>query len=198
MQKKVKQFNRFQIIAMAIVVLVIVLVPAYFLFQHKQKTFSSIEDVIGTQVTSSSSPSVLSNADSAGTKKYDGFLYGISFQYPSTLVANSFEQGTGDVITLTQAGKGVVLQIYVTPYDENSITFEKINKDIPGKKIDNAATIAIGQKQDHQALYFEDAGSSPKTNEVWFVYNGNLFQTTSFVENKDILSSIFSSIQFTS
>ncbi len=120
---------------------------------------------------------------------------GFSFSYPPEMNTSTFadEDGNGQTVLLQDPRTGAGLQIYISPFDESGvITPERIKHDLPDQTVNSPKQITVGGAA---ALSFEsdDAG---KTREVWFNYNNNLYQITTYSELSDFLDKVLATWKF--
>lgn len=119
-----------------------------------------------------------------------------SFSYPKGLKVGEFEEGeSGQTILIQKPGTKIGIQIYYSPFDEDvTLTADRIKKDLPDTKMDSVETWNVGALQ---AVSFVSENSSfGKTREVWFVYDKNLYQITTYFELSDFLKQILATWKF--
>lgn len=127
------------------------------------------------------------------SETYTNSKYGFSFSHPKELNISEFTEGKIDVI-LVKDETGDGFQIYITPFDEQGpITKERILKDIPDMQISNDKEIFIDGES---ALSFKSKDTSLETFEIWFVYNGYLYQISSFASFRNKLEEIIKTWRF--
>lgn len=126
--------------------------------------------------------------------------YNFSLNYPSIFKTSNFIEGGGEQIQF-QSDNGDWFQIYVTPWDEgNTITPERIKKDLSSIVIKEPQQVILGPKQKdgigpHALIFFSKDGST-ETREIWFAENGYLFQITTYKRLDSVIGNILSTLVF--
>ena len=131
---------------------------------------------------------------------YKNSQYGFSFQKPNGYNIGEFDQENGKII-LVQMSKAAFdttsFQILITPFDEPEaiITKARINKEIPGLKVENAKEILVGAGK---GLQFESDNPvfGGKSAEIWFVHNSNLYQLSGYKEAMPVMEQVIASWTF--
>ena len=104
-----------------------------------------------------------------------------SFEYPEGFGVGNFNQeADGSQTVLLQKGN-VGFQLTITPFDEDIVLTEaRIKEDAPDMAIEQAIQIKIGEAQG--VVFLSEDESLGKTREIWWVYNGYLYQITTYPE----------------
>jgi len=143
-----------------------------------------------------------------GYKRFTHPLYGFSVEYPEELDITTFEEDehSETVVFRTPEDESVSLeekigfQIFISPFEEDSIlTYERIREDLPFATIEDPVEVVIGTKtgQETQALLFwSEDPTIGRTRELWFVYNSNLYEVTTFAHLDNFLASILTTWNF--
>ena len=106
------------------------------------------------------------------------------FQYPQKFNVTTIPiEGGGKKILVesTQARKG--FELTILQFDEQErLTSERIRQDIPGIVIENEKSTSVGvEKIPALAFNSTDEYIGP-TYEIWFVYQGNLYEALTYPE----------------
>lgn len=135
------------------------------------------------------------------TNTYVHKKYNFTFNFPSNLKTSNFNEGDGEQIQFREA-KGDWFQIYITPWDEgDTITPERIKKDIPDIVIKEPQHVIIGPGQKdgvgpHALIFLSKDSSLGETREVWFAMNGNLYQITTYKRLDALVGEVLSTLVF--
>ena len=151
--------------------------------------------------TSTSTPDVAAIISSYQyTQEYSDSSYRFSFKYPegfTVTVVPSAEEGQGETVLIESSDNKVGVQIIISPYGSDAdITAEMIARDIPELKISDAQPVEIGPSRKGLAFMSDNPAFSGKSREVWFVFNKNLYQISTYAENDEFLKKMFSTWQF--
>ena len=145
------------------------------------------------------------------TQDYSDSTYRFSFKYPDDFtvsVVPPAENGNGETVLIESSDNKVGVQIIISPYGSDvDITAEMIARDIPELKISDAQPVEIGPSRKGLAFMSDNpafcATPEPcaevgggKSREVWFVFNENLYQISTYAENDEFLKKMFSTWQF--
>lgn len=128
-----------------------------------------------------------------GFKTYAHPKYGFSFSYPDGWSAEAFQDDGGDGVAVQNQETGIMILIYPFP-EPGPISRERILKDVPDLKIKNEIVLKVAGLD---ALGFEtDEREFGPTKEVWFVYNGFLYQISGATGSGAALEKIIASWKF--
>lgn len=106
-------------------------------------------------------------------------------------------QETDTLVTVENAtGEGI--QILMTPIDEDIpvLTAERIRADIPDLVITDTEEVDIGDSRKGLAFKSGNEAFDGASREVWFVFNGYLYQISTYERLDPILKQLFSTWQF--
>jgi hypothetical protein len=135
------------------------------------------------------------------TNTYVHKKYNFTFNFPSNLKTSNFNEGGGEQIQF-QGTNGDWFQIYITPWDEgDTITPERIKKDIPDIVIKDPQQVILGPNQKdgvgpHALIFISKDSSLGETREVWFAMNGNLYQVTTYKKLDTLVGKVLSTLVF--
>ena len=133
--------------------------------------------------------------ESEFTERYENATHRFSFMYPEGFTVRSFSADGGESILLERGGDG--LQIFITPFDEiGDITEERIRKDIPDMRIDGAQPVELGTSGKGLAFISDNAEWGGNSREVWFAFNGNLYQLSTYARLDMLLKAILNTWKF--
>lgn len=121
---------------------------------------------------------------------------GLSLTYPSSLSVSQFNEGEGAYTILFQEeGERNGFQIFALPYTEQTISAERIKKDVPSGIIESPVEVVIGSGI--QATVFSSVSPTiGDTKEVWFVHDGYLYEMTTYAHLESLLGEVANSITF--
>lgn len=143
-------------------------------------------------------------SESVGTSSREGrpteYVYektGLSFAHGTDYsVRVATEQGIDSIVVQSQDDASVGLQVSVLSFDESpsSLTFERIQKDIPDIVISKpqAGALPFGSN----ALSFEAGEGALRTREVWFVRGGYLYQISAPIASSGLVEGLIAVMKF--
>ena len=127
--------------------------------------------------------------------------YGFSLNFPINMTASNFKEGDGEQI-IFQGDNGDWFQMYVSPWDEDEdISVARIKQDLPELVISNPQRVVLGPKQaegigpNALIFYSQDSGLG-ETREIWFIYESNLYQVTTYKRLDAMVGKILSTLEF--
>lgn len=126
------------------------------------------------------------------TQTYTDNVLHFSFNYPKDYSVREI-QGESDARTLVieNSSTNSGIQIIITPdYPDPSITVETIREAIPDMKIENPQSFPVGA---NSGLTFQSDNPAfdGASREVWFAYNGYLYQISAYAKDDPLLAAIF-------
>ncbi len=118
-----------------------------------------------------------------------------SLQYPKNISITKFEDGASETILLKDPQQKDT-QIFISSFDEDIVlSAERIKKDLPKLVIENPTEVMIGGKV--KAVSFTSTNNlAIPTREVWFVYNGYLYQISIPLEIESAIGEILKTWKF--
>jgi len=131
------------------------------------------------------------------TAQYTNDQYGFSLQYPKALSIAQFNEGNDSATIVFQNKKEEKgFQIFITPYVGDSITPERIKSDIPSGVVEDPVEVLIGNNS-IRALHFRSvAPIIGDSSEVWFIYEGNLYEVTAYAGLDSWMAEILRTFEF--
>lgn len=161
----------------------------------------------GTNATSSKTRSAytvtkLDTAQNTGggasMKRFTHEKLGFSLTYPATHQVKRFEEGGGaETIVFQKPSEKHGFQIFITPYDKETITRTRLEKDVPSGVIKERTQVMIGENSDIRAAAFLSKNDIiGKTREVWFIKNDHLFEVTTYRRLDSWLARIMDTLRF--
>lgn len=133
------------------------------------------------------------------SQSYKSDLYPFSFKYPTEYSVNEIksEDGVGNT-TVLQDGKGNGFQIVVSPFDEpgSVLTKERIQADIPDLVISESQEVTLGANGRGVAFKSDNELFGGASREVWFVFDGNLYQISTYIRNDLLLQAVLGTWEF--
>jgi hypothetical protein len=175
-------------ILITIIVLVVLLVGGYWAYRF------FLAPVAGAPAAGTSTPTLVQN--------YTNSTYHFSLKMPEGYEVQDLPSadGTGETIVLANtAGDGI--QIVISPFDEDTgggytLTKERILQDVPDLEIQQEQPLDVGDNYHGLAFLSNNPSFGGASREVWFVYQGNLYQISTYARLDDTLKAIFATWQF--
>lgn len=132
---------------------------------------------------------------SSDTLQYKNLERGFTFDYPKGLNIKDNDEGdTTHTIVFSDESGERSFQVFFTPYYGNQITQSRILKDIPSGKFTEPIEILINGNI--RALAFFSTIESDEMREVWFLYDGYLYEVTAYKDLDEWLAKIVETWQF--
>lgn len=152
----------------------------------KQEVMAELELPAGAP-TASVVESTAMPAPPPGYAEYLNDFYGFSFFHPSAARITEYDEGGGAAtITLENIDARRGLQIFIVPYADETISEERLLSDVPSGVIENIKYEQIGGEFTVPTVVFDSRDTFlGETREVWFIYNGFLFEITTLEELSD-------------
>lgn len=125
-------------------------------------------------------------------------VYGMSFKYPKDFRVGVFVDDGSRHTYLIQNDTNLGLQIIVSPFDENIsiLTEERIKKDIPDIVMVNYHVAEISQNKIQAAIFESESEHFGRSYEIWFIYKGNLYQASTYFDERELADKILSTLEF--
>ncbi|KKU75770.1 MAG: hypothetical protein UY02_C0043G0002 [Candidatus Giovannonibacteria bacterium GW2011_GWB1_47_6b] len=134
------------------------------------------------------------------TQTYTDSAQRFSFNYPEGFTITKVppvEEGGGKTILVESPDKKVGIQILISPYDSDvDITETMIRSDIPNMRVTDPQTVNIGSSRKGLAFMSDNPAFAGASREVWFVFNTNLYQISTYAEFDELLKGLFGTWQF--
>lgn len=178
---------------LAAVTALALVVSGYFIWRYMaaepQGISFTLQDATAVDVTGFS-------PDSADAETYTHDGYRMSFKYPRGFKVISIPDDIGESIVVQDAEAKIGFQIYVSPFDESGsvITEERLRADIPDIVIEDAQPIAL--EEGSAGIAFITGEGQYRTREVWFAYDGYLYQINAPLAYDALLQKVLSAWQF--
>lgn len=137
------------------------------------------------------------------TQTYSNEEYRFSFKYPegftvATIPSIGEGEGGGETILVESSDKKVGIQILISSYGfDVDITEAMVRSDIPEMKIENVQEVEIGSGRKGVAFISDNQAFNGQSREVWFVFNSNLYQISTYAKYDEFLKKIFATWTFT-
>lgn len=105
------------------------------------------------------------------------------------------EHGGRTIILQNNSGEGI--QIYTRPFDDiRTLTADMVQSDIPDMEISDVQTVEIGENHTGIAFVSDNEAFGGASREVWFVFNGTLYQISTYARLDDLLRAMFGTWKF--
>ena len=130
-------------------------------------------------------------------EEYKNETYNFSLTLPEGFSAREIATESGSTVLIeSKTGDGV--QIVITKQDEDVavLTKEMIEADIPDMKIEDVQPVEVGQNHTGLAFKSDNPSFDGGSREVWFIFNSNLYQISTYARLDPLLKSIFATWEF--
>jgi hypothetical protein len=106
--------------------------------------------------------------------------------------------GDGNTTVVVQDGKGNGFQVVIAPFDEvgSVLTKERVVADIPDLVITDVQDVELGAKGRGIAFKSNNEAFGGSSREVWFVFDGHLYQISTYIKNDPLLQAVLGTWQF--
>lgn len=137
------------------------------------------------------------NDPPAGYIEYKNDRYGFSYWHSPEAKITEYDEGGGAAtIVHENLVKLRGLQVFVVPYSGDIITDARFHKDVPSGVRYNIENTTIGEKKIPAVTFNSHDDTLGDTREVWFIYNGYLYEITTFKGFGDWLGPILQTWRF--
>jgi hypothetical protein len=134
-------------------------------------------------------------ADDANVTYEDAAL-GFSLTYPKELAVTEYEEeGGARTLVFAKPGEQYGFQIFIAPYAGKVITEERLRKDLPGAAVREPVEVVIGSGIQASAFWSESPVIG-ESREVWFIYDGYLYEATTYARLDSLLGEVLATIDF--
>ena len=148
--------------------------------------------------TVESNPIISKNARTAGEgmREFRNTNLNISLLYPSELTVSEYDEGNGArTFVFENRATEKSFEVFVLPYRAKFITADQFTLDQPSGVIIEPRTITIGGVP--AVIFFGKNLKMGDTREVWFLYDGYLYEVMTYAADDAWLSQIMATWQFT-
>lgn len=133
-------------------------------------------------------------------ENYERYIHpdpAFSIEYPKDLKARAYDEGDDAQNIVFQGENRTGFQIFISPYEGEELTQERILEDLPEAIIREPLEALIGPSKDIRALLFwsEDPAIG-RTREVWFVHNSYLYEITTYAHLDSWLAGLMTTWRF--
>lgn len=129
-----------------------------------------------------------------GKRLFRSDILGFSLYYPDDLFIREYGKGNTSTLTFEDVKGERGFQIFVVPYDAETVSAERFKMDLPSGVMKEAQEIIIDGARG-SAFFSEDALVG-ETREVWFIQNGFLYEVTARKELDAWLAEIMQTWRF--
>lgn len=154
-------------------------------------------------IPSGATPEVLADIHAYQyTQTYVNSAFRFSFRHPRgftvTTAPSAGGEDGGTVLLIESGDKKVGVQIVISPYGADAdITAVLVRADLPNIRVDDPQTVEVGPDRLGLAFMSDNGAFGGRSREVWFVFNGNLYQISTYAEFDEFLKGLFGTWQFT-
>ena len=196
-----KKLLSLQIILIVLAVLAIILSTFYFIPRSALPALSRL--LRRQQAGPSGTENLTPIAEDQYTQTYSDETYRFSFKYPEgftvTVVPLAGKEGGETILVESPArpssaggpDKKVGIQMLISPGSNVDITETMIQSDIPNMKVSDSQTVEIGPNRRGLAFMSDNPAFGGASREVWFMFNGNLYQISTYAEFDELLKGLF-------
>lgn len=129
-----------------------------------------------------------------GLKRYHNDVLKFSVDYPEELPVSEQASGSALTVSFQRAAGEPGFQIFAVPYTDEQITKERFLYDVPSgvmrDKVDAVVDGAPG------VAFYSTNMAMGDTYEIWFLYDGYLYEVTTYKELDTGLQSIMQTWKF--
>lgn len=170
----------------------------------RNRDAASEAELVATRLVSTSTTPDLAERIAQPTPPPEGYIeyrneqYGFSFYHSQQSEIIEYDEGGGAMTVVLQNKQKVRgLQVFIVPYAEDKITEERFRMDVPSDVRVNVEPTRIGIKQIEAVTFNSYDELLGETREVWFIYDGHLYEITTFKGMGNWLAPILQSWRFT-
>lgn len=151
----------------------------------------SVSTTTGGQLTGRAEEAV-----PTGFIKYQNEHFGFTFFHPPGGLKEHNEGFGAATVVYQDATNSFGFQVFVVPYKNATISEERFAADVPSGVRTNTVSVNIG-KGAIQAVSFDSYDQAlGDTKEIWFLYNGYLYEVTTLKTAESLLAPILETWQF--
>jgi hypothetical protein len=129
-----------------------------------------------------------------GLKIYRSYLLGFQITYPEELQVKEYGKANTSTITFEDERGQKGFQIFVVPYEEETISEKRFKMDIPSGVMKDPIDVVIDGVT--ARAFFSTNSVFGETREVWFIKNGFLYEVTTRKDLDPWLAEIMNSWKF--
>ncbi len=129
--------------------------------------------------------------------EYKNEKYGFRYYHSPQAKITEFDEG-GGAMTIVQENEQKMrgLQIFVVPYLGETISDEQFKRDVPSGVRYNIENTKIGRRGIRAVTFNSFDEFIGETREVWFIFEGHLYEITTFKGFGDWLAPILQTWRF--
>ncbi len=129
-------------------------------------------------------------------QSYSNAKHHFSLTMPEGFTARESTVDGKDTIVFENA-KSEGIQIVISPYDDIKVlTADMIESAIPDMKVEDAESVEIGNANKGLAFKSDNQAFDGKSREVWFVFNRELYQISTYERLDELLQKMFATWSF--
>lgn len=132
-------------------------------------------------------------------KEYKNAKYRFSLMIPEDFRAEQLPRDDeGRDTVLLQNAKGDGIQILITKDDahQTTLTADDVRGSIPDMRVQAEQSVEIGPENRGVAFKSDNEAFQGNSREVWFYFNGNLYQISTYARLDPLLKSMFGTWKF--
>lgn len=126
---------------------------------------------------------------------YTNKRYRFSLEYPADLAVTEYDEaGSAQSIVFENSDDSRGFQIYITPYAAGEITRERFLLDAPSGVMREPIDVIVDGSR--ATIFFGENPIMGETREVWFIYDGFLYEVVTFKKLDAWLADIIATWRF--
>lgn len=175
------------------IVIICLIVIGFFVYKNKNNPSAA-----SSQAPAPTQPPAITTVDPATlTQTYTHPEDHFSFKYPEGYTTSDIKDDTGETLVV-QNSKGQGIQIHIQPIDEDVkvIDADKVKADVPDIAVINPQEVEIGNSNKGVAFQSDNPAFGGESREVWFAFNKNFYQISTYMAYDPLLQAIFQTWQF--
>lgn len=122
-----------------------------------------------------------------------------SLEYPKGFEATAYDEGDEAWTIVFQGEEGEGFQIFVSLYEGEEVTVEKVLEDLPGTIVEEPLVVVINPEVENSTralIFWSEDTTIGRTREVWFLHEGRMYEVTARASFDEELVKIMSSWRF--
>jgi hypothetical protein len=135
------------------------------------------------------------------SKTYTDPEYNFSFKYPDAFSINVIPNDMPDqegklLVVQNSAGQGFQMSIRPTDGEVTHLTAERIRQDLPDISINQPQEVIVGESGKGIAFLSDNETFVGGSREVWFIYNNNFYQISTYQRYDPFVQAVLSTWTF--
>lgn len=186
-------------IYIVIAVLVVITIVACSIYLSSKKEVKFEDRSVWSATATTSNVSDIAQLTVANSSEYKNQALRFSFRFPPNLKVTNFVNEENQKVILAQdTSKGQGFQVTISEFDEGNIdlTEDRIKQDIPDLVIKESQPVLLGSRGKGIAFLSNNDQFNGNSREVWFVYNGYLYQISTYAHLDPLIKAVLATWKF--